>query len=61
MVTNNIRLEAGFDKNLVESDTNSTRYLVVEMDSDEIKQNTTKNIPLNMPLASLLPTNHRLD
>ena len=51
MVINNIRLEAGFDKNLVESDTNSTRYLVVEMDSDEIKQNTTKGIPLNLAIV----------
>ena len=32
MVTNNIRLEAGFDKNLVQVDSYSTRYLVAEMD-----------------------------
>ena len=51
MVTNNIRLEAGFDKNLVEADSQSTRYLVAEMDLDEIKQNTTKNIPLNLAIV----------
>jgi len=51
MVTNNIRLEAGFDKNLVEADSYSTRYLVAEMDLDEIKQNTTKSIPLNLAIV----------
>ena len=51
MATHNIRLEAGFDKNLVETGIHSTRYLVAAMDLDEIKQNTIKSIPLNLALV----------